>query len=597
MGTEPTSSEITEALNTILQNQIFVSSPKAQEFLRYIVSETLEGRGQDLNGTRIAQDVFGKDGDFDPIQDSVVRVTARRLRYMLQDYYSDESHKTNLIITIPKGGYKPHFDRPAKSGAFQKTIRRETQKLPKTQDSPLKASPLHKSLAKPLIFTIAAAMILAGLFAFIRPFDLKNSEASQKIAIQNGNHIAASYPSIAVIRFKNQTGDTAYDFLEQGLQMQMTEDLSRFELIRPNSYEDNYESLLRTEDVHYDYALTGVILNVEQEIDLYVKLVNLKDSNPVFDDRIRRSPGDNHYYESLYGIVSEISGNVAGLEGVILKERLDNIQSKFSEDTDSLFNLEAFECNGLIGILARTPSPELYKKTYNCHKTLLEADPKNATLLSGLGWLTYIGATSRESILQARSFNPDIDKDEGIAMMEESVRINPANSWAQQALSALKSNNDDIQGALKHAELAVRANPVNPDNLAWLSLCLAHSGQWDRAMSIAQEALDRNPEPSSQYYYTFFMKALHDGDAEAMSNTALKLTQTGNYYAKLYSYLAALAADDRGQIAELEPHVEKMGARYDDGIMHVVKTLIPSETLRTKAKSLLPIKGSASTSL
>jgi len=70
----------------------------------------LAGREEKLTGITIAQDVFQKDSDFDSIQDSVVRVTARRVRYMLQDYYSQITFEPKVKISIPKGKYRPHFE-------------------------------------------------------------------------------------------------------------------------------------------------------------------------------------------------------------------------------------------------------------------------------------------------------------------------------------------------------------------------------------------------------------------------------------------------------------------------------------------------------
>ena len=113
MGDTLQSEEILSALESLLAHKIFATSPKAQDFLRYVVTETLEGRGDALSGTTIAQDVFAKDADFDPLQNSVVRVTARRLRYMLQDYYAKQNPPPAVVISIPKGGYQPHFDYPS----------------------------------------------------------------------------------------------------------------------------------------------------------------------------------------------------------------------------------------------------------------------------------------------------------------------------------------------------------------------------------------------------------------------------------------------------------------------------------------------------
>ena len=576
MGDDAKSADVIKTLDEILAHKIFASSPKAQDFLSYIITEALAGRAESLTGITIAQDVFQKDSDFDSIQDSVVRVTARRVRYMLQDYYAQSTSEPKVKISIPKGKYRPHFEYP------------ETQTPPHNTDD---ASAKRVNMATTPAPTNRKVFWVAGLLAvlmFIAAIGMFPSKMNNDSAANTGE--ISSYPSIAIIPFTNQTDNQSYGFLEKSLQKQMAEDLSRFSLIRPLPYDAAYETLLTKDMPVYDYAITGVILGVEPEIDLYIKLIDLKNTDVIFEDRIRRAQGQTQYYDTLFNIVSDLSGNFAGLEGVIIEEYLENIQDKIAIGTESLSDLNALECNSLLDKLLEKPSPELYKTIYNCLETLLETDPKDSTLLASFGWLTFVGATSYEPVLMARSVNPDINADVGFAMIEEAIQINPENSWAQQMISSLKLHKGDISAALEHAEMAVLENPANPDNLTWLGSTLAQAGQWDRAMRFAQEAIDRNPDPPAVYYYTFFLKGLHDNDAQAMKAAAQPFLESERYYAKLYSYLAAIAADDMPLIKELKPHIDKLAKRNDGDIMTVIASRIPSKDLRQKAEKLL-IKG------
>ena len=54
-------------------------------------------------------EVFGKDNSFDPRNDPIVRVQARRLRAQLARYYREEGQEDDLAIELPKGGYAPVF--------------------------------------------------------------------------------------------------------------------------------------------------------------------------------------------------------------------------------------------------------------------------------------------------------------------------------------------------------------------------------------------------------------------------------------------------------------------------------------------------------
>ena len=562
------SADIVETLDAILSHKIFSASPKAQDFLRYVITETIAGRADKLTGAKIAQDVYGKDSDFNSIQDSVVRVTARRVRYMLQDYYSQCPTEPKVKISIPKGKYRPHFE------YLESQIEQKPTEIKNTETtSKSKKAKLFWALG-----LLAALLFVTAIGSL--SLKIKANSTADKSEI-------ASYPSVAIVPFTNQTDNDAYNFLEKGLQKQMTEDLSRFVLIRPIAYDGSYESLHAEKPPVYDYAVTGVMLGVEPEIDVYIKLIDLNKTDVVFEDRVRRAPGQSQYYDALFNMVTELSGNIAGFEGVIVKDSLNSIQDKIAAGTDALSDLTAFECHSLIETLLTTPSPELYKTTYNCTKTLLEKEPENDTLLAAFGWLNYIGATSHESVLRARSIKPDINADEGFAMMEKALKLNPGNAWAQQVLSAMKFYKGDTQSALKHAELAVIENPADPDNLTWLSVCLAHNGKWDRAMHLAQEALDRNPEPGASYYYTFFLKGLNDNDGATMTSIAKTFTLKESYYAQLYSYLAAIATYDTELVKNLKPQIDKMADRNGGDIMTVIKTRMPSEDLQKKAERLI----------
>lgn len=100
--------QIKEQLDSILSAPAFTSSKRCQDFLRYIVTESMEGRGEEINERNIAHVVFGKSDRFEPSEDSLVRVKAHEVRRRLAQYYQDNP-SSELRIELPHGGYAPHF--------------------------------------------------------------------------------------------------------------------------------------------------------------------------------------------------------------------------------------------------------------------------------------------------------------------------------------------------------------------------------------------------------------------------------------------------------------------------------------------------------
>ena len=82
---------------------------RLKRFLEFIVTETLESRGDQLKEYPIGTEVFEKDSSFDSRTDPIVRVQARRLRARLNLYYAQEGAGSPVVIHVPKGSYTPVF--------------------------------------------------------------------------------------------------------------------------------------------------------------------------------------------------------------------------------------------------------------------------------------------------------------------------------------------------------------------------------------------------------------------------------------------------------------------------------------------------------
>jgi hypothetical protein len=109
----PTSPEVLipkETLNhleEVLHSRSFTSSPRCQEFLRFVVHELVEGRGGAIKERTIALEVFGKSARFDPGSDSLVRVKAREVRKRLAEFYESAPPDLPLRFELPLGSYLP----------------------------------------------------------------------------------------------------------------------------------------------------------------------------------------------------------------------------------------------------------------------------------------------------------------------------------------------------------------------------------------------------------------------------------------------------------------------------------------------------------
>ncbi|WP_170427249.1 hypothetical protein [Ruegeria arenilitoris] len=102
--------DILEQVERITTSKDFQCSARTKSLLMHLVRLELEGRSDELHGTALAMDVFGRGADFDPNNDPVVRTEAAKLRKALRYYYLAEGIRDPVAISIPKGQYRPLFE-------------------------------------------------------------------------------------------------------------------------------------------------------------------------------------------------------------------------------------------------------------------------------------------------------------------------------------------------------------------------------------------------------------------------------------------------------------------------------------------------------
>jgi TolB-like protein/Flp pilus assembly protein TadD len=109
--TEITDAQVRQQLDRILNSKTFQHVQRLKRFVSFVVLETKAGRGDQLKEFVVGVQVFDKEASFDPRNDPIVRVQARRLRTRLSTYYAEEGQNDELLIELPKGGYAAVFKR------------------------------------------------------------------------------------------------------------------------------------------------------------------------------------------------------------------------------------------------------------------------------------------------------------------------------------------------------------------------------------------------------------------------------------------------------------------------------------------------------
>ena len=99
-----------DVVKRVAASAVLHRSPRLRELLLYICDRSLNNRPEDLREQQIGCAVFGRQPDYSPGEDNIVRVEIRQLRKRLEEYFASEGRDEPFLILIPKGAYVPVFE-------------------------------------------------------------------------------------------------------------------------------------------------------------------------------------------------------------------------------------------------------------------------------------------------------------------------------------------------------------------------------------------------------------------------------------------------------------------------------------------------------
>lgn len=129
------------------------------KLLRYLAHHAVEHPGTPLKEYQIATEEFGRQQDFDPAVDSMVRVQAGRLRTKLSEYYAGEGSDDPVRIELPKGTYTLVFHK--RDGTHQ--INGQPRAAPERSHTEERNIP-QAWLASVIVLSFLLAVSLLALF-------------------------------------------------------------------------------------------------------------------------------------------------------------------------------------------------------------------------------------------------------------------------------------------------------------------------------------------------------------------------------------------------------------------------------------------------
>jgi hypothetical protein len=169
--------EVARVLHEVLLHPMFSNSKRYPTLLRYVVEQTLEGRGEEIKERTIGIDVFGRPPDYDTNLDTIVRYTAGEVRKRLAVYYRDIGD-VPIQIRLTARSYHAEFLRLVEAGSPPQTadVAEDVIVAPVPPPAPI---PVRKQSGVIHWMVLLAALLFLALIGFYSWNRLHNDAVSR----------------------------------------------------------------------------------------------------------------------------------------------------------------------------------------------------------------------------------------------------------------------------------------------------------------------------------------------------------------------------------------------------------------------------------
>ena len=161
----PSVQECRELVERILASSCFRRTNRLRSFLLHVTDCALGGHPEGASEIAIGCQVFGRQPNYNPGEDNIVRSEARQLRVKLELYFQTEGKDEPLVLSVPKGTYLPVFTARAPETA-------ETNGAPRALGAPepLAAASRGRRWSQPVMLALLAVLVLfCGLLLWKSP--------------------------------------------------------------------------------------------------------------------------------------------------------------------------------------------------------------------------------------------------------------------------------------------------------------------------------------------------------------------------------------------------------------------------------------------
>lgn len=492
--------EAQDALERVLASPEFAAATRLATFLRYVVTETLEGRAAGLKGYAIAVDVFDRPADFDQSNDPIVRVEASRLRRALAQYYQGSGADDPVIVDLPRGGYVPAFRRRAGSPPGESEPPVETPPAPPDAPPPPE---LYRGQSRfRLLMALTVGAVLAALAYLVWV------TATQPARVAEAGPAATSAPPaapgppegrfqpvIAVTPLVSLSPDEADALIARGLTEELVVELARFQEFVV------YDAPDAAALPQSGYAVSGTLQHAGNDIRVTVQLAELPGKRAIWTQTYDRrfEPGQ------MLAVQDEIASSVATAIG----QPYGVVYEREARDLDRRPpGMESYTCVLRVYEYWRVFDPAEHGRARDCLEKAVADDPGYPD-----AWqmLTFMYLDEYRYGYNARPLDQYRPLDKALETAQRAVALAATDARSYEALYAVYFYRDDIEAFRRAGADARRLNPNSPEIMADFGNKLVAMGAYDEGAALIRKALTLNPAHPGWYNIGLVLEAYRRG--------------------------------------------------------------------------------------
>ena len=515
--TSDKASKIYEWLERARSETVLKGGQRRYDLLDYLVREELEGRGENLKAYAIALDVLGRNEDFDPATDSIVRVEIARLRDALELHYARSTDPNEPAINIPKGSYRPKIeltppeDQPEDQGEQGEQL------------YSLATSRRSRLIASFAIGVVGVCLLTYFLFFGFAPQPSQSGRPVVEIA-----QIAA-----------DQTAP-GYSFA-QGFRQQLLADLSHLPTVIVRNgplTEDDVRSAAAPEP---DYRLTITTAFKGQSGFVGLEISSLVTATVLWTRAIPIADSTTDFYTQVTEAVRGIAQEMAGSSGVIANEQATLAISAMAGRGSPQGE---YQCLILSLVFDATKDQATEQLSRDCLIEAIDNGTRNSTLLALFALYEFFDSAG----IPGEHGRPAL---EAILLLEdarghalEAVQANPSDAFAHEVLGNILSALGDREGAVERYQRAVDLAPSRPAPHFLLGWQMALQGNWDEGVVTMQEGIDMQPIIPGYMIIPLALDAFRRSDYQHSLQYAQAVIDRGDGRGYSLAFAASLAMGD-----------------------------------------------------